>query len=583
MAEKNLSAKSRDKQLDKIRKLWLGGNRQNAVNQCQEVLRNNPQHAPAHLIYAGFLRDSSNTQEAAKHYQAACGLPETTPECFLGFADFLKQVGQPQNAQEVLSVGFKRWPQNIQMARELGVLLAENNLHLQAKQTFEHCLQLQPNDWISWNHLGCCHAEELHANEALDCFNKSLALATNFPRHPANTQDIENIKLNKASALIFSGDTDAARQILESILAKNPESHRAWSNLSNLIKCSAEQIATMEKYVQKAQLSGDTAALRNLHFALGIAWGKVKDLKKSMAHLDAGNRIVRASLNYDSTEVCNRIRNIPDYFPPEIFDKFNKKEDQRKLKYQPVFIVGMPRCGSTLTEQILASHPQVIGAGEINVLRTIKKELIGGDFPNLPEHHALARAPEILRKLRESYLKEIERIAHDLRPNIDTGQGQILVVDKMLGNFDMIGMILQAIPEALIIHCRRNRIDTCISCYSMLFKSVSCSYDQKELAEFYNAYEYLMEYWHAHVPTTSLMESSYEEMVADPKGQAQKLLNFVNVPWDPCVLDFYKQKHVVSTSSMAQVRNPIYSTSVERWRQYEPYIQPMLNAFERNE
>ncbi|MEQ9566574.1 MAG: sulfotransferase, partial [Pseudomonadales bacterium] len=185
---------------------------------------------------------------------------------------------------------------------------------------------------------------------------------------------------------------------------------------------------------------------------------------------------------------------------------------------------------------------------------------------------------------RDSYLSEISRIVRDLRPDIDPKQGQILVIDKMLGNFDMIGLILQAIPEARIIHCQRNRIDTCISCYSMLFNSpVNYSYDQKELAEFYSAYEEQMRYWHAHVPPSTLIKSRYEEMVADTEVQARRLLEFVNVPWHPGVLDFYKQKRTVSTASMAQVRKPIYSSSVERWRPYEPYVQPMLNAFEQNQ
>ncbi len=584
MAGKNLSTKSHDKRLEKIRKLWHSGDRQNAVNQCQDILRHNPQYAPAHLVYADFLSNNGNAQEAAKHYQAACSLSDTTAECFLGFAHFLKQAGQSQNAQEVLSVGFKKWPLNVQMARELGVVFAENDQHFHARQVFEHCLQLKPDDWICWNHLGCSYAQDNHAKKAIACFDKSLAFARKSPWDSPSKQDVENISINKASALIYAGETNTARQMFEAILAANPKSHRAWSDLSSLTKCTPKQIAEMEKHLQTAQLSGNQVALRDLHFALGRSWDKAKDPKKSMAHLDAGNKIVRSGLHYDSAEVCDRIRHTPEYFPPEIFSNLEVSENQRKLNYQPVFIVGMPRCGSTLTEQILASHPQIVGAGEITALPMIKKNLLGTDFPSRPEHRSLAHAPEILSQLRDSYLSEISRIVRDLRPDIDPKQGQILVIDKMLGNFDMIGLILQAIPEARIIHCQRNRIDTCISCYSMLFNSpVNYSYDQKELAEFYSAYEEQMRYWHAHVPPSTLIKSRYEEMVADTEVQARRLLEFVNVPWHPGVLDFYKQKRTVSTASMAQVRKPIYSSSVERWRPYEPYIQPMLNAFEQNQ
>tara|TARA_R110002096_G_scaffold263752_1_gene457244 strand:- start:888 stop:2642 length:1755 start_codon:yes stop_codon:yes gene_type:complete len=578
MAAQHLSEKFHDKQLQKIKDQWKKGDRQNAVNQCQEILRSAPQYAPAHLIYAGFLSDSGNAQEAAKHYEAACSLPETAPECFLGFADFLKRGGQRLNAQEVLSVGVKKWPKTAVIARELGLLLSENDQHHQALQMFEHCLKLHPDDWICWNHLGCSRVQNNHAETALECFDKSLALITKSPLQMATGRDIENIELNKASALIHAGKTEVARRMLEEILAKTPESHRAWPMLAKLIKCSPEQLEQMEICVQNAQNSGDEDALRDLHFALGRAWDNVKDPKKSMTHLDAGNRIVRSKLDYDSFAVCDRIRHTTDFFPPKTFINIEKQSQPNKLNLRPIFIVGMPRSGSTLTEQIIASHPQIIGAGELTALPMIKKRLLGTDFPSRPEHRALAHAAETISQLRKAYLDEIARVVCDLHPDHDLEKDQFLVVDKMLGNFDMIGMILQAIPEAQIIHCRRNKIDTCLSCYSMRFSSpVNYSYDQKELAEFYNAYEEQMKYWHAHVPPSSLIESRYEDMIADTEGQARKLLDFIGMPWDSKVLDFYKQKRTVGTASMSQVRKPIYKSSVERWRPFEPYIRPMLD------
>lgn len=579
MAAQNLSAKSRDKQLQKIRELWRRGGQQAAFTRCQDLLRNNPQHAPAHQVYAGFLRDRGEIQEASKHYNAACSLPDTTPQCYLDFAAFLTQLGQSANALEVLSVGFRKWPENVAMGRELGVALAGNDQHYQAMKTFEHCLALQPDDWICWNHLGCARTQNNHAEEALECFDKSLTLAARNPRSPASRDDIENIRLNKAGVLIQAGRTDAARELLNTVLAQNLESHKAWFTLANLTKCSPEQVEQMESCAAKARLSGNQDALRDLHFALGRSWDNAKDPEKAMAHFDAGNRIVRAGLDYDSDEVCTRVRRTPDYFPPEIFTGIETRSDRNSLNYRPIFIVGMPRCGSTLTEQILASHPQIVGAGEITTLPTIRKNLLGADFPGRPEHHALARDSEILGQIRETYLAEIDRIAQDLRPDPDPEKNRVLVVDKMLGNFSMIGMILQAIPEAQIIHCRRNRVDTCLSCYSKLFTSpVSYSYDQKELGEFYRAYEEQMDYWHSHVPASSLMESRYEDLIADTEGQARKLLEFVGVPWDPGVLDFYKQKRTVSTASMVQVRKPIYNSSVERWRPYREHLGPLLDA-----
>ncbi|KZC99652.1 MULTISPECIES: sulfotransferase [unclassified Thalassospira] len=568
----------RKAQLDSIKSQWLIGNKQIAVNDCQNFLRQSPQYAPAHLVYAEFLDQSGNAQEASNHFQAACSLPDTTAECFLGFAGFLKKHGQSTNAQEVLSVGHKKWPENALMAREFGVILAENDHHSEATVVFEHCLELQPNDWICWNHLGCSRALNNHAEDAIACFEKSLALGTKSTLSPASPQDIESIRLNQAGALIHIGKTDEARRTFESILKSNPGNHRAWFDLANLIKCDERQVEEMERHLNSSIAQGDQTAARDYHFALGRSWDNLNNPSKAMEHLHAGNKIVRAQLNYSSTEVCERLRRTPDFFPPEVFSDLELRSQHSELRYRPVFIVGMPRCGSTLTEQILASHPQVIGAGELTTLPTIKNKLLGPNFGLREGDRDLARAPNIASELRKAYLAEIERIGKDLQPDLDPADGEILIVDKMLGNFDMIGMIMQAIPEARIIHCRRSPIDTCLSCYSKLFRSpVSYSYDQKELAEFYMAYEEQMTYWHQHIPASSLMESHYEDMVAQTEKQSRKLLEFLGLPWNPEVLDFHNKKRTVSTASMAQVRKPIYNSSVERWRRYAPYIQPMLS------
>lgn len=579
MAKHKQSQVSRQKQLENIKLLWQLKNKQFAVNQCQDFLRQNPEHAPAHLVYAGFLRDSGKLQEAIKHYQAACGLADTTPQCFLDFAQFLKKVNRSQNAQEVLTVGHKKWPQHAQITRELGVVLAENDHHFEAEQTFERCLQQQPDDWVCWNHLGCSRTLSGHAEQALECFEKCLTLIEKSPRLGASESDIESIKLNNAKALTYAGKTAEAQEMLEEVLRQNPESHRAWLDLSNLIECDSQQIEKMERYLEKAKRSGNRDAIRSLSFALGRSWDNAKAPQKAISHFDEGNKIVRATLDYNSAEVCDRIRRTPDHFPPPLLRDLATSSPKSELLHRPVFIVGMPRSGSTLTEQILASHPQVVGAGELTTLAKIKKELLGENSGTKDEYMELVRSPKTANQLRSAYLRQIERIAHDMCPDLNPENGEVLVIDKMLGNFDMIGMIVKAMPEARIIHCRRNPVDTCLSCYSKLFISpVNYSYDQKEVAEFYNAYEEQMIYWHKHVPSSALMESCYEDMVADIEKQAKRLLDFVGLPWNTAVLDFHKKKRSVNTASVVQVRKPIYKSSVERWRPYEPYIQPMLKV-----
>ncbi|MFV1850168.1 MAG: sulfotransferase [Thalassospira sp.] len=522
---------------------------------------------------------SGNVAAAAQHYEASCSVPATTPDCFFAFAELLKKIGKPDLAEEVLNVGSKKWPDNALMLRELGVALAENDSHSQAMTAFDNYLKLEPEDWIGWNHLGCARAQNNHADQALACFDQSLLLIAKHNPKNATSKDVENVRLNKANAMIQAGKTFDARRTLEDVLKENPDSHRAWYELSNLVKCTPQQITRMESCLERVTSVGNQDAMRDLHFALGRAWDQANAPEKSIDHLNQGNKIVRTALTYNSQEVCGKVRHTPHFFPPSLFLNISKKASEKPTGFRPVFIVGMPRSGSTLTEQILSAHPDVIGAGELTTLPNICKTMLGSNFASCPEHMKIAASPETHEKIRNVYLAELKRIASDLRPDADIENGNIVVVDKMLGNFDMIGMIVQAIPEARIVHCRRNPIDTCLSCYSMLFRSpVNYSYNQTELAEFYKAYDDQMHYWHETIPSSVLMETKYEDMVADTEHQARKLLEFVDLPWDETVLNFHRNKRSVSTASMVQVRKPIYNSSVKRWKPYAPYIQPMLSV-----
>lgn len=562
-----------------IEQQWRTGNKQLAVNLCQDVLRKDPQNALAHNLYAEFLRDTGNTAEALKHYQAACSLPNTNFKCFLDFSKLLEQNNRLDNAQEVLSVGTQKWPQNALAWRELGLIQSKNDNHAGALISLERCIALAPNDWIAWNHLGNCRSQNNHADKAIEYFDKSLLLATEARNPKASEQDIEHINLNKAKAMTGAGYVSDARIALENALKNNPNSDRAWFDLANLVKCTRDQITQMETCLEQAERERNEDAARNLHFALGRSWDYERAPEKAIRHFDLGNSITRKNLDYNSAEVCKKIKHTPDFFPAELFGNIEERRGKSKLRIKPVFIVGMPRSGSTLTEQILATHPSVIGAGELTAFPNIRKSVLGSDFASRVEHKDLVQDPQILSQLRTGYLDQIEKVANDIAPDLVAKNKPLVIVDKMLGNFDMIGMILQSIPEALIIHCRRNPVDTCLSCYATLFRSpVSYSYDQRELAEFYNAYDFQMKHWHSVLPDTVLLESHYEAMINDTENCARELLDFVGLPWVDSVLDFHKAKRTINTASTAQVRKPIYKSSVERWRPYEPYIQPMLET-----
>jgi hypothetical protein len=231
---------------------------------------------------------------------------------------------------------------------------------------------------------------------------------------------------------------------------------------------------------------------------------------------------------------------------------------------KPVFIVGMPRSGTSLAEQILASHPEVFGAGELNDFEQEAAKLAQSAGDGSPA--AFVEAGR-MRTLGSAYLARL--VAH--APKADK------LVDKMPSNFRFLGLIRLALPNARVIHMRRDPIDTCLSCFSKrFFGQLPWSYDLAELGRYYRAYEASMAHWRTALPERFMIEVRYEDLVADLEGQTRRMLAHIGLDWDPRCLDFHTTERTVCTASAAQVRQPIYRTSIERWRAYEGRLGPLL-------
>jgi len=297
-----------------------------------------------------------------------------------------------------------------------------------------------------------------------------------------------------------------------------------------------------------------------LHFSLGKICLDIDDSKRAFFHLKQGNAIKRASFNYDAEQVSAWMRSIAEVFTPELVDHFSGGGVPSE---RPVFIVGMPRSGTTLVEQILASHPSVHGAGELRALGQAVAH--GGNFPN-----DLARWSKAdLARIGKDYLERLNRLAPDA----------LRVIDKLPSNFLYAGLIPLLLPGARIIHCRRDPVDTCLSCYSKNFSSEQLfSYQLDELGRFHLDYRALMANLTQVIPAGSFLEVDYETVVDDLEGQARRLIDFLGLPWDDACLAFYQTRRVVRTASVAQVRQPIYQTSKGRWRKHAAELGPLLDA-----
>lgn len=544
-----------------------------ATTSAQQALALSPDYGPALHCNAQIARAKGKLGDAAGMLQRACNLADAKIEYFHEFAGVLGAMGKFDLVQQILFAAIRRFPTHAPTYRELGVILIKAEYLSQGIEILTKAAQFDPKDWRNLINLGSALIKVGRPYEALAHLEAAEKLVANEP------DALERVLLSAGEARRHLGELDQAREKFRQVLDKNPSSGRAWHDLADVTKFSKDnpEIGEMEDQFAKGADQLEKLDHEMIGFALGKAFMDCDNPERAMFYLDRANALRRSDFaydpakgtGYDSRTNCERVRRIKDFFPKDLFENLPKA---KSAEPQYAFIVGMPRSGSTLTEQILGSHPNALPTGELRTFPKFKDKIFGPTFPSTPEDNDKIRSSERLGQLWTSYQQEV----HDMYPPTDKTN---VIIDKMLGNFSWAGLILLSVPGAKIIHCQRNPVDTCLSCYSKRFANLQVyTCDQTELGDFYRAYDDLMAHWRSVLPPERFIEVSYEEMVHDAKAQARRLTDFLGLPWDENVLHFQDAKRSVRTASAAQVRQGLYTTSVERWKPYEPYIQPLLAA-----
>ena len=301
-----------------------------------------------------------------------------------------------------------------------------------------------------------------------------------------------------------------------------------------------------------------------LHFALGKASADLAQYERSFEHYRQGNTLKRPRIDYDETATLDMFPHIEEVFSAELIRRTEGLGDPSAV---PILIVGMPRSGTTLTEQMLASHPAVHGAGELKWLNQMARQFRGRDVRGFFPEVARTLSAEQLRELGRTYVARLrEQSATALR-----------VTDKLPMNFRFAGLIHMMLPNAKIIHTRRHPLDTCLSCFTKNFGgAINYAYDLGELGRYWRAYDKMMAHWRAVLPEGVMLDVQYEDLVRDFEAQARRIVAFCGLDWDARCLAFHQTVRPVRTASVTQVRQPIYATSIERWRVYEPWLGPLL-------
>jgi len=369
----------------------------------------------------------------------------------------------------------------------------------------------------------------------------------------------------RAEMLVDMGDVDAARNGFLRALELDSRNVSSLLGLSHLPgdNVSDDLLRKVEFFLESGQLSSEDRI--KAHFALAQAWDRKGEVARHFAHLDAGNALKNRAGAYDPRRAAEESDRIVRFFTAEYF------ECDKELRGNPaniIFIVGFPRCGSTLVEQILSSHPDVSSAGETYALRYALRAYRGShrlaeDFPDW----IAGLAPGALSEIADDYLRRVARF------NIDSA-----MTDKALGNYRFVGMIHLLFPNAKVINVQRDPIDTCYSCYKNLFyiDSVPFTYSLENLASHYRNYRRVVRHWHEVLPG-KIHTMSYEDLVGRQEAVTRDLLEYCGLAWNDACLAFHENARAVQTSSNSQVRQPLYDHSIRRWKKYEAYLAPLLD------
>ena len=428
----------------------------------------------------------------------------------------------------------------------LAVAIAASGRPHEAIGEFERSIALAPGDPQTLNNYGAALATLGRTEEAIPAFEQAVKLDSTY------AAAWHNLGLGLTA---MGRAQDALRALGQAVnlAPARGEYHRSLALAAPIRVGDPRLVAAEAAFATPGIARTDQL---ELHFALGKGYGDLGRAAESLDHYLAGNAMVRSRLAYDEASTLRRLAGIEKVFSAGLLAGAPPVGSAG-----PIFIVGMPRSGTTLVEQMLASHPAVHGGGE----RIELPRIVAALGPAFPGNAAALDWAAMGRR----YLTDVRSLAPDA--------GRI--TDKMPGNFRHLGLIAMALPGAKVVHVRRDAADTCLSCFETLFRGAQpYAYDLAELGRYYQAYGQLMAHWRRVLPPGMMTELDYEALVADPEPVLRGLLDFLGLAWDPACLSPHQTPRAIATASAVQVRQPVYTTSVGRWRVHGARLAPLLEA-----
>ncbi len=558
-----------------------------AVDLITRALEIDPENSQAHGNLGLAYKDLGKIKLASKHLAESVRLQPNHPVVFNNLGNVLRLLDQPGKAIRAYEQSLKLFPEFAECWSNLSAALNESNQPEPALKAAARAVELDPALAQGYNNQGDILVALARYEDAMASYEKAVELSPQYVAaiiNMARTQrdmdqpelgmqtlqkalqiEPRNPETHHVMGVLFEqmGDREKAAQKFLQAIELVPDMTVSYYNLSQIRgrKSSDEELDAMLTLWNREEQSNES----KMHLAYGLyrICEQREQFDEAFAYLAAGNKLKARNSTYKDADVA-------EYLDGSVAGVAGVIErlagDGGNRSSQLVFVLGMPRSGTSLTEQILASHSEIIGAGEVSfAFDTIHriKELVGKPYPmNLSDVTA-----DQLTDLGDYYLS---------RHN-DNNLTKTYVIDKSPLNFQYLGLLALALPNARFVHCHRDPVANCFAIHRIPFdKRQSYAHDLAALGEYYSRYRRLMRSWHELFPGR-ILDVCYEDTVEDIETQSRRLLDFLDLPFEEDVLSFYATKRVVKTPSASQVREPIYKTSVAAWKKYEKHLQPLID------
>ncbi|HCR86248.1 MAG TPA: hypothetical protein DIV86_06180 [Alphaproteobacteria bacterium] len=538
------------------------GHLPSAEHLCRSILKSAPTFHQAYFQLAVIASKVNKLDTAEKLLLQAINIDNKLAYYHRALGEIYRRMGKFKESIAQTKHAIKITPKDAESFYNLGVALVDSKKYQEAVRAYSKALELNPNHGLAANNLGSALEKLGDEKAAVKAYSRAIAIN---PKH-AEAQN------NLGAIFSARGELEKAKEHFNAAIEANNNFVHSHFNLSTLKKYKEgdPHIAALEA-INKHSASLPSETRMRFAFAIAKAKEDIKEYDEAFKAYELGNKLKRATFSFDVNRTKEEVNNVI-----KLFNKpFLKEKTSEGIKgYDndtPIFIVGMPRSGTTLIEQIISSHNDVFGAGELKDFPEIVSKYTNAPTGSSYMKWLKGADDKTLASIGKSYVKKLREL-DSKKPHI---------CDKMPGNFFYVGLIHMALPKAKIIHSMRDPMDTCFSNYSRLFnETMSFAYSLEELGEYYNCYKKTMDHWKKVLPKGTILDVQYEDVVDDLEKQAKRLIKHCGLKWDNSCLDFHNNKRYVKTASVAQVREPIYKSSVARWKNFEKHLNPLKKIIE---